>query len=98
MALVTVTMYRIVCDRCGACAQDDSDFYAWADDAQALDDASDADWLITDDGKHVPMIEMRRVAQGVKIEHSNLHADALNTYFHLSRTEQGVLMIEGPRQ
>ena len=52
MALVTVTMYRIVCDRCGACAQDDSDFYAWADDARALDDASDADWLITDDGKH----------------------------------------------
>jgi hypothetical protein len=44
-----VTMYRVICDRCGETAQQD-DYYAWADFSQALDEARDAEWLITDDG------------------------------------------------
>jgi hypothetical protein len=45
-------MFRVVCDRCGKCAQDDTDYYAWVDKDQAQDHAVDAEWLVTDDGHH----------------------------------------------
>ncbi len=40
----TVTMYRVRCDRCGVSAQEDSEYYAWADEDQAREDAANADW------------------------------------------------------
>jgi hypothetical protein len=52
MSIETVAMYRVVCDRCGKCAQDGTDYFAWAQDEGALNDAREADWLITDDGHH----------------------------------------------
>jgi hypothetical protein len=45
-----VTMYRVVCNRCGYSAQDGSDYYAWIEPGQAVDDADGDDWLIRDDG------------------------------------------------
>lgn len=41
-----VTMYQVVCDRCGKCAQEESEHWAWADPDQAEDDAEYGDWLI----------------------------------------------------
>jgi hypothetical protein len=54
MALTEVIMYRVVCDRCGASAQDDMEYYgyAWLDPAQAIEEATNDDWLITPDGGH----------------------------------------------
>jgi hypothetical protein len=50
MAIIEVTMYRLVCDRCGKSAQDASDYYAWADKDSAVNDAECDDWLLRDDG------------------------------------------------
>jgi hypothetical protein len=49
-----VVMHRVICDapECGESPQDYGDFYAWADDGQAEDEATEAEWLITEDGKH----------------------------------------------
>ena len=54
MSIREVTMYQIVCDGedCGANAQEDGDYYAWADDGQAEDEATSYDWITTDDRKH----------------------------------------------
>jgi len=54
MSIREVTMYRVVCDGkdCGACAQEDGDYYAWTDAGQAEGKAEDADWITTGDGKH----------------------------------------------
>ena len=49
MAIAEVTMYRVICDRCGASAQD-GDFYAWATKDSAIDEATGSDWLVNDDG------------------------------------------------
>ena len=44
-----VTMYRVVCDRCGK--RDESDEYAaWADREQAIYSAEASEWLIRDNG------------------------------------------------
>ena len=40
MSFQEVTMYRIACDGCGKSAQDDGDFYAWADKSQAETEAA----------------------------------------------------------
>lgn len=49
----TVLMYRVVCDEpdCTRSPQD-GDYWAWADPTTAEDEARDADWDVTDDGKH----------------------------------------------
>jgi hypothetical protein len=52
MSVEEVTMYRVICDRCGQA--DDSDYYAWMDDSQALDVARESEWLIRDDGQWCP--------------------------------------------
>jgi hypothetical protein len=52
MAIREVTMYRIVCDRCGTSAQDDGEFYAWADKDSPIAEAEDSDWLLTDAGDY----------------------------------------------
>lgn len=39
-----VTMYRVICDECGASAQD-GEYYAWLESGQAWDDADNADWV-----------------------------------------------------
>ena len=54
MSVQEVTMYRIRCDRCAACAQDKGDFYAWADAEQAWDDAANGDWNEIDDKHYCP--------------------------------------------
>jgi len=48
-----VAMYRLICDwpGCGACAQDQSDFYAWASPDQAIADGAEAGWHEGRDGK-----------------------------------------------
>lgn len=51
MAYEEVTMYRLICDRCGVSAQEDGDYYAWADKDSAQEEARDADWLFTEDGQ-----------------------------------------------
>jgi len=50
MAIIEVTMYRLVCDRCGKSAQDGTDWYAWSDEDGAVNDAEDNGWLMRDDG------------------------------------------------
>jgi hypothetical protein len=54
MSIREVTMYQVICDGkdCGANAQEDGEFYAWADPSQADDEATGAGWLSTDDRKH----------------------------------------------
>ena len=49
MSVQPVTMYRVTCDTCGQ--GDDSEFYAWTDQDQALDVARESEWLIRDDGQ-----------------------------------------------
>lgn len=50
MAITQITMYRIVCDRCGKSAQDGTDYYAWQDKDAAVLDAENDGWLLRDDG------------------------------------------------
>ena len=54
MSLKEVPMYQVICDRCEANAQEDSDYWAWADKGQAWDAASDADWLAVDGDGETP--------------------------------------------
>ena len=55
---------------------------------------------VTDEWEHVALIEFRRVEDGVRVVAPTL-PDTLQlnpaTYFHLSTTDVGVLMIEGAR-
>jgi hypothetical protein len=50
MSFEEVTMYRLLCDRCGVSAQEDSDYYAWADKDSAKRGAEETQWLFTEDG------------------------------------------------
>ena len=52
MMIESVTMYKVNCDGCGESAEEGSDYFAWADASQAVDQAINGDWLETDDGKH----------------------------------------------
>ncbi len=54
MSIEEVPMYRVVCDGpgCAASAQDETDYWGWADSDAAVDDAKNAGWLVTEDGKH----------------------------------------------
>lgn len=52
MSLREVTMYTIVCDRCGVSVDEGTDYAAWADDTTSLQIAQDNGWLVTDDGSH----------------------------------------------
>lgn len=47
MALYEVKMWRLGCDfpGCGAAAQDDTEYHAWADQEGAVHDAESAEWL-----------------------------------------------------
>lgn len=47
----TVTMYRVKCDGCGKSAQDDSEYFAWAEEDQAWFEANESEWKLID-GKH----------------------------------------------
>lgn len=59
-----VTMFRVICDDCGASAQE-GDYYAWADTEGALEEASGADWIMPRGGvgPHIcrPCFEARAV-------------------------------------
>ena len=47
MTIRAVTMFQIVCDRCGG-TDDGCDYYAWTEADQARDVAvSDGGWLVT---------------------------------------------------
>ena len=48
MAVEAVTMYRVLCDRCGKSDSDWSDYYAWLDADQAITVAHESGWLIRD--------------------------------------------------
>lgn len=50
MTVETVPMYRVLCNACGKSDEND-DYYAWADDETALLFASEAGWLLNDDGQ-----------------------------------------------
>lgn len=53
MSIREVMMYRVECDAdgCKDSPQDESDFYAWADRSQALDEAANADWYVGEFGE-----------------------------------------------
>ena len=53
MAIEEVTMYRVLCDRCGQ-PDDDDDCYAWVELDQALFVARELEWLVRDDGLWCP--------------------------------------------
>jgi hypothetical protein len=48
-----VTMWQVICEGCGACAQE-GDFYAWADAGQAEAEAEASEWVISDSGHWCP--------------------------------------------
>lgn len=52
MSIKTVPMYRVVCDGCGTSAQDEGDYFAWADADQAESEAESSEWLVGDNGRH----------------------------------------------
>lgn len=54
MSVETVEMFRVRCDGCGTYAEADTDFYAWADADQAVDQAREGTWLVTDLGHWCP--------------------------------------------
>lgn len=54
MAFDPVTMYRVLCDGCGTCAQEDSDYYAWADEEQAWIEADCSEWREIDSNHYCP--------------------------------------------
>lgn len=45
MTVREVTFYQVVCDRCGAIAQEGGEYAAWATRQAAVDEAHDAMWL-----------------------------------------------------
>jgi hypothetical protein len=53
VSVEAVTMYRVLCDRCGRRDESD-DYYCWVDPDQALTVARESEWLITDDGQWCP--------------------------------------------
>jgi len=48
----TVTYFQVFCDRCGADAQADGEYGAWAERFAAVDQAADNGWLIAKDDEH----------------------------------------------
>lgn len=52
MTIKSEPFYWLECDDCGVKSTEDSDYVAWQSPDQAVDNAADSDWLITDDGKH----------------------------------------------
>ena len=53
MSVNEVTMYRVICDRCGESAQE-GDYWAWESVESAISEASASDWLVNDDGHWCP--------------------------------------------
>lgn len=51
MAVIKVTMYTVECDNCKTTSGKNSEFSCWNDDAYALEDATDNDW-VEHEGKH----------------------------------------------
>lgn len=53
MAVQEVTMYRVICDTdgCDKSPNDDTEYYAWAEKQQAIDEAGYANWWREDDGR-----------------------------------------------
>lgn len=52
MTVKPVTMYTVLCDRCGADAFEGCEFTAWSDEEQAIDVVRETgDWLTTDEGQ-----------------------------------------------
>ncbi len=51
--IVTVPMYRVVCDAkdCKTSAQDAGEYVAWREAGTALDEAMESDWWSSEDGK-----------------------------------------------
>jgi hypothetical protein len=52
MSFREVTMWTVVCDRCGKSADEDTDYVAWSDKDGAGVVAEGVDWLITHDNEH----------------------------------------------
>ena len=52
MSIQPVTMYRVVCDDCGALADEGSDFCAWTDESSAEEVALAVDYTKTATGGH----------------------------------------------
>ncbi len=48
----TVTMFQVRCDDCGGSSADDSEYWAWASEGQAIEEVESSDWFSADDGKH----------------------------------------------
>lgn len=49
--IIEVTMYTVQCDNCKKTSGENSEYSCWNDDAYALEDATDNDW-IEHEGKH----------------------------------------------
>jgi hypothetical protein len=52
MSIKSAPYYWVVCDGCGANAQEDDDYAAWCDDGQAESAAADREFTRTEDGRH----------------------------------------------
>lgn len=52
MSIREKTMFTIDCDRCGKNADAETDYSCWPDIDSATEAARDAEWHLTDDGKH----------------------------------------------
>jgi len=52
MTIKSAPYYFVVCDGCGKNAQEGQEFTAWSNKGSAVDGATDADWLTTEDGRH----------------------------------------------
>lgn len=50
MTIREVTMYKVICNGCGADADEGTDYCAWATKDQAESKAEEGDWLVRDDG------------------------------------------------
>lgn len=50
MSIKAVTYWEVHCDREGCGARLETDYTAWGDQGSALEEASDADWDVEDDG------------------------------------------------
>lgn len=50
--IASAPFYWLLCDRCGVKSTEGQEYVAWQEQDQALDMAREADWLLTEDGRH----------------------------------------------
>jgi len=49
-----VTIYTVICDRCGKDSADGTDYSGWNDKEYSVDCATDDNWIVLDDNHYCP--------------------------------------------